>query len=181
MFKLMLIVMLSTSAMQAAEAGPASLLASAGSSALRGIGAPDDRVDLTLFAGDTVLPQIANGGGFEMIFFVSNHTSSPVTVSISFRDDSGNPLPLPVYDPITLQRAGVFPALGATVAPFGTSVGGTFGVGEPARAGYAVIESNPSNSVSVTAVFTQNMPGRPPSKRPFLSPIDSMNTSSCLS
>ena len=103
----------------------------------------ENRQDLTLFAGDVVLPQIANGGSFETLFLISNNTNVPVSINIYFLNDAGGALMLPIYDPNTLQRSGPFPGLSGTVSALGTTVGSTYGSGEPLNGGYAVVQTTP--------------------------------------
>jgi hypothetical protein len=46
--------------------------------------------------GTAVLPHFAAGGGFVTAFSVVNSSPSPATFSLSFKDDNGNPIAVPV-------------------------------------------------------------------------------------
>ena len=74
-------------------------------------------------ASNSVIPQIANGGGsFFMAFQLMNVTAAPATVTISFLDAQGNPMAIPfVQDGAQVTAS----TLSETIAPRGIEFAAT--------------------------------------------------------
>lgn len=110
-------------------------------------------------ASNSVIPQIANGGGrFFMAFQLMNVTGAPATVTISFLDGQGDPMAIPfVQDGAQVTAA----TLSETIAPRGIEFAATQSVAATVQIGYARIQSEPANSVAVSTTFNQIVSGGP--------------------
>ena len=124
-----------------------------------GQGAATGAKNAFVLAGDTVIPQIANGGGsFFMTFQFVGITDRAATVTLTFFDGDGNPMNLP-YIQDGAERTS--PTLVETVAPGGFEVARTQVNAPNVQIGYARVLSAPENAVAVSVAFNQVVPGRP--------------------
>ena len=110
-------------------------------------------------ASNSVIPEIANGGGsFFMAFQLMNVTAAPATVTVSFFDAQGDPMAIPfVQDGAQVTAA----TLSETIAPRGIEFAATQSAAATVQIGYARIQSEPANSVAVSTTFNQIVSGRP--------------------
>lgn len=115
--------------------------------------------DAFVLAGDTVIPQIANGGnGFFMNFQMVNITNSPATVTISFFAGDGTPMSVRyIQDGSTVSAT----TLSDTIAPRGIEFARTDITAPTVQIGYARVQSSPENAIAVSTAFNQVVPGRP--------------------
>jgi len=115
-----------------------------------------------ILPGDGVVAQIANGeleGG--QIFFTIFEVMSLVGVEASFEmrfwDPDGNAMSLPLADGAEKGVGAV--GLQGTFEPRGGGAQLTIPTGAPVQVGYATVESTPPDSVAVTAIFNNQVPG----------------------
>jgi len=120
--------------------------------------------------GDTIIPQIANGGGsFFMTFEFMGITYSAATVTLSFFDSAGVAMSVPyIQDGVELTAT----TLIETVGPKGIEFARTKLDAANVQIGYARVSSAPENAVAVSASFNQVVAGRP-LFRAFI-PLDSV-------
>ncbi len=120
--------------------------------------------------GDTIIPQIANGGGsFFMTFEFMGITDSAATVTLAFFDSAGNAMSVPyIQDGVELTAT----TLIETVGLKGIEFARTKLDAETVQTGYARVSSAPENAVAVSASFNQVVADRP-LFRAFI-PLDSV-------
>ena len=121
---------------------------------------------IVIAPGDSIIPQIANGGtpqngGFFMIFQASNVSTTVATFQVEFFDSNGESMHMPL--PTSPDDLTGTPASGfqGTLSPGGYGAQVTIPDGSPTAIGYAVVTMNPAESVAVNATFLQLVPGRP--------------------
>ena len=114
------------------------------------------RKDAFILPGDSIIPQVATGGGnWFMTFQFVNLTLNSASVTLSFFDSSGNPMSLPyIQDGSETNSA----TLGDTVAPGGIEFATTVVDAEDAKIGYARVQSTPEGAVAVSAAFNPGFP-----------------------
>lgn len=97
---------------------------------------------------EIVFPQIANGvdGGLRIIttFALTSSEADPFSVTLLFRDASGNPLPLSIFDSATGLQVGSGSIIFFTIQPFQTVFLETSGTGTLVS-GWATARSSSSN------------------------------------
>ena len=107
---------------------------------------------IVIATGDSIIPQIANGGtpqdgGFYMIFQASNVSTTMATFQVDFFDSNGEfmNMPLPTSpDDLTGTSTRGFQG---TLSPGGYGAQVTIPDGSPTAIGYAVVTMNPAESV----------------------------------
>jgi len=118
-----------------------------------------DTKEAFILPGDSVIPQIATGGGsLFMTFQFVGITDTAATVTLSFFDGAGDPMAIPYMQD---GQEIVSDTLTETVAPGGFEVARTVIGAESVQVGYARVSSAPENSVAVSVAFNQVVPGRP--------------------
>lgn len=124
---------------------------------------PKARAKAFVRPGDDLVPQIANGeldGGhiFFTIFRIMNITDFPADVLISYFDANGDPLSLPglLDDGVSV---GDFVGIADTIPGRAIRFGDTWPFDEPVQMGYAIVESDPLDSIAVIATYNNLVPG----------------------
>ena len=126
-------------------------------------GSPKARPKAFIRPGDDLVPQIANGeldGGhiFFTIFRIMNITDFPADVVISYFDANGDPMALPsLLD--DGKGVGEFVGIADTVPGRAIRFGDTWPFDSPVQMGYAIVESDPPDSVAVIATYNNLVPG----------------------
>ncbi|MDD5543058.1 MAG: hypothetical protein PHX83_07765 [Acidobacteriia bacterium] len=108
-------------------------------------------VDLTVTppsSGNLIFSQIVDGAGTPTQILLMNTTASPITGTIAFADDNGNPIPLDF-------GGGLQPALNYALQPNGMQKFSTTGLGS-LKVAYAVVTSTGGALPSGAAVFASN-------------------------
>jgi hypothetical protein len=106
------------------------------------------------FANALRVAQIADGGSWKTSFQIVNSHTSPVSYSIRFWDDAGNPLTLPLVNGLA--------GTNGTLSVGGTAFAESPGAAAALIQGWAEVAS--SGPIGVLAVFRQQVPGRPDSE-----------------
>jgi hypothetical protein len=115
-----------------------------------------------ILPGDIVIPQIANGelaGGqvFFTIFEAMSLVGTEADFQILFFDGNGDPMSLPFAGGSGQKGAAI--GLAGTLQPRGGGAQITIAPGAPVQIGYASVQSTPQDSVAVTAIFNNQVPG----------------------
>jgi hypothetical protein len=122
----------------------------------------------SLYAQDGIVAQVADGGGWKTVFMLTNVTGVRHRAGISFWNSGGAPLELPmtnVADPSGVPQA--TPRFIADLAPYGSVVIETTGLGGNTTTGWATFDEDIDSEVatldfvSLTTIFRQSIPGRP--------------------
>lgn len=103
--------------------------------------------------GSLTASQIADGGGWQTTFTLTNRTPNPAPYTLSFWGDGGGALALPI------AGAGRAPVVQGTIAAGGVVTIQTAGTDAAVSQGWADLQA--SGAVGGLAVFTQRVPGRP--------------------
>lgn len=115
-----------------------------------------------ILPGDILIPQIANGelaGGqiFFTMFEVMSLVGTEASFEIFFFDGNGDPMSLPFAGGSGQKGAAI--GLAGTLQPRGGGAQITIPTGAPVQIGYASVQSTPQDSVAVTAIFNNQVPG----------------------
>lgn len=116
---------------------------------------------------DSLLPQIANaelagGAIFFTLWQALNITDSTASFEILFFDGNGDPMTLPLANPMNpTDFANPIPSIGFMASlPPGASAGQfTIPLSAPLQVGYAVVTATPEDSVAVIGIFNNQIPG----------------------
>lgn len=105
---------------------------------------------LTVFTGDIVLAQLANGEGWRTMVTLVNLENVPATATVWFVSDFGDPLSLPIVG------LGTYPGVSFTIPVNGSGTFETAGGTGAVTQGWAFIESN--QRVGAMAIFRWSHP-----------------------
>lgn len=102
----------------------------------------------------TIIPQIADGDGWQTTLVLTNTGTSPAALSMSFFQNAGNSLTT-AWTPVFLETA---TPQSVTLAAASTTFLHTPGTAAALAEGWAELQAN--TSVVAYAIFTQTVPGR---------------------
>jgi|KBSMisStandDraft_5_1062788.scaffolds.fasta_scaffold79411_2 hypothetical protein len=97
-----------------------------------------------VYSGFSLIPHIADGGGIQMEFTLTNLDDTPSTVGLNYYDDNGNPLSI-------TTNAGLSGCVGGTLAPHASCTIRTAGNSIPQVQGWAGIYTQ--GNVGASAIF----------------------------
>ena len=111
--------------------------------------------NVVVFAGDRVIPQFVDGGGWKTSVTTVNLESHPVSFSVLFFNDDGTDLFVPIVG------QGVVRGMDISLNTAGSLTFETAGNASRLAQGWALISQSTNDSVGALAVFRQRVPGRP--------------------
>jgi len=112
--------------------------------------------DVVVLQGDTVIPQVVDGGGWKTTFKFVNLNNYPVTFKLLFFSDAGTDLSLPIVG------VGNVINLTITLTTAGSIDIQTTGANANLSQGWAyMLQQNPADSIGGFAIFRQRVPGVP--------------------
>jgi hypothetical protein len=123
-----------------------------------GLDAAKPRV--VVFSGDTVIPQIVDGGSWKTTFKFVNLDNYPVSFNLLFFDDSGLDLYLPILSSPTLA-GGTFRGISISLNVAGSITIETAATAAVTSQGWAIVSRNASDSIGGFAIFRQRLVGLP--------------------
>lgn len=136
------------------------LLLTAETNALEGIsgafpsGKDQGRRDVVIFSGDTVVPQVVDGGGWKTTFILVNLVDRVAPFVLLFFSDAGTDLPLPIVG------IGTFRGIRGTIPIGGSVTLETEGIASTTTSGWAIIERAVNDVVGGMAIFRSRASGR---------------------
>jgi hypothetical protein len=112
--------------------------------------------EVVVLIGDTIIPQLVDGGGWKTTFKFINLNNYPVTFKLLFFSDTGGDLTLPIL--------GVGAVINLTITlPIAGSIDAqTAGISNALSQGWAyMLQQSPNDSIGGFAIFRQRVPGVP--------------------
>jgi hypothetical protein len=119
------------------------------------VGAKTGTKNIAVFAGDTVIPHMVDGGGWATSVTLTNLDLMKITVTVLFIRSDGTDLSVPVNGQGTVRGMEV------TLDPGTTLTFSTAGTAGTTTSGWAYIVKGTRDAVGGMAVFRQSVPGRP--------------------
>jgi hypothetical protein len=110
---------------------------------------------VVVFTGDTVISQFVDGGSWLTSITVTNLETHSTSFDVLFFQDDGTDFNVPIVGLTGLSRA-----VTVTLAPMGTLTFSTAGISPGLTTGWALLSQTNSDSVGISAVFRQTVPGR---------------------
>jgi|SRR5579859_311288 len=114
-----------------------------------------------VFAGDNVFPQVVDGAGWKTTFKLVNLENHTVSFTLSFFDDDGFRLSLPILDSAVIN-GGFYTSIAFTLVPASSITIETDGSALGLAQGWALMQrTNATDSIGGFAIFRFRAPGIP--------------------
>jgi hypothetical protein len=119
----------------------------------------DPKPKVVVFAGDDVIPHVVDGGLWKTTFKFVNLENHTVTFTLSFIQDNGEPLVLPILGN-SLLTGGAYTSLSFTLLATQSATVQTAGAAAALTEGWAFMQQAVvTDSIGGFAIFTQHIPG----------------------